>query len=170
MNFVASGLREVESGLQLQIGSQELLVPREVVSQRPALRSYAGREVVVGIRPQDFEDPRFAPDTALAAQLKVHVDIVEYLGTETLVHFKVDAPPVITEETRDLAEDVAAEVDILEGDARQRQTAFVAVLDPRSSVSDGDDLALVLDVGRLHFFDPDTGLEISDTRGGDERA
>jgi multiple sugar transport system ATP-binding protein len=158
MNFVASSLTDDEGRLAVRVGTQPLELPRDVVTDRPALRRYAGGEVIVGIRPQDFEDPRFASDAA--AHLRIHVDIVESLGTETLVHFKVDAPPVITEETQDLVSDAGDEADLLAGEARAGETTFVAQVDPRSAVEDGDDLLLALDVSRVHFFDPATGLEI----------
>ena len=105
MNLVEAEIAERNGGLVARFGPHELGLPAEVVAERPALRAYAGRSVALGIRPEDIED---APG-ANEAQLKVTVDIREDMGSEVFLHFAVDAPPVKTEELRELVGDEAVE-------------------------------------------------------------
>ena len=86
------------------------------------------------------------------------VDLVEALGSEVLAHFTVDAPPVVTEDTRDLASDRGDEtLEALESQASRRRSPFVAKVDPEASVPVGGRTQLVVDTSKLHFFDPGTG-------------
>ncbi len=64
--------------------------------------------VVVGVRPEHLEDAALARTTPPDRRLKGLVRLRELLGSELVVHFEVEAAPVVTEETRDLAEDVDA--------------------------------------------------------------
>jgi multiple sugar transport system ATP-binding protein len=157
MNLVESTLRlEDDDSVYADIGGQPLLVDPRTLSERPGLRRYAGRPLIVGIRPQDFEAGAGAgrPDGRLRAQ----IHLVEALGTETNVHFCVDAPPVITEEVRELAADLGTdEADRFEQRARQAGNEFIARIDPRTPVKAGDTLDLSVDTAQLHFFDPATG-------------
>jgi multiple sugar transport system ATP-binding protein len=94
------------------------------------------------------------------------VDLREALGSEVLVHFTVNAPIVMTEDTRELAVDVGAEhLEALEERARASNSVFVAQLSPRTKVREGDKLEVVVDTNRLHFFDPETGLGIYGSSG-----
>jgi multiple sugar transport system ATP-binding protein len=64
--------------------------------------------VVVGVRPEHLEDAALAPSVPPDRRLRGLVKLRELLGSELVVHFEVEAAPVVTEETRDLAEDVDA--------------------------------------------------------------
>jgi multiple sugar transport system ATP-binding protein len=89
------------------------------------------------------------------------VDLREALGSEVLVHFTLDAPIVLTEDTRELAVDVGAEaLEDLEERAKSARSEFVAQPSPRTRLREGDSLEVVVDTNRLHFFDPETGLGI----------
>jgi multiple sugar transport system ATP-binding protein len=116
------------------------------VRGRPA----SGR-VIVGIRPETFEDAAFA-DPALP-RLDVEVAVVEELGAETHVIFLLDAAPVDVTGARDLDEE-----EVLIGDAR---TAFTARVDPQTSARPGAPLRLAVDPSRFHYFDPDTGERLA---------
>jgi multiple sugar transport system ATP-binding protein len=167
MNFVSSKLEESDGGLKITIGSQPVSIPQEVVSNRPALKGFINKEVIVGIRPQDFEDAALEQDSPTEARIRARVDLLEALGTESLVHFDVDAPVVVTEEMKELAADVGGEeVEKLEERAKEGRNEFVAQLDPRSKAGEGRDIELSLDTDRLHFFDPDSGRGIYDQTGG----
>lgn len=86
------------------------------------------------------------------------------MGSEILIHFPVDAPPVMTDDTRELFRDTGALAD-LEGRAEAGTSTFVARLDPRSGVSEREGLELYVDTARLHFFDPRTGSGIYEQPG-----
>jgi multiple sugar transport system ATP-binding protein len=90
--------------------------------------------------------------------LKAKIDLVEALGTETLVHFEVAAPAVLTEDMKELAADVGADQVVkLEEQAKKGRNEFVAQLDPKTRIKRGDEVELLLDTTQLHFFDPETG-------------
>jgi multiple sugar transport system ATP-binding protein len=94
--------------------------------------------------------------------MKVLVSLREALGSEILVHFAVDAPPVVTEDTKELVADAGVPVEELEAAASAGGTTFVARLDPRTRAEELEQLELGVDTSRLHFFDPDSGLGIYD--------
>ena len=76
----------------------------ETVAARPGLRAYEGRAIVLGIRPEDLEDAALADRDAAAAPRPS--ELREALGSEVLIHFSVAARQAVTDEVRELAEDV----------------------------------------------------------------
>jgi multiple sugar transport system ATP-binding protein len=106
--------------------------------------------VILGIRPQDFEDARVADD-ALPA-IEVEIAVVEELGSSTHVLFTIDAPPVDVDSVR-AATDERERATLLATDRRALFTAEVAEGTP---VRPGDRMRLALDASRFHFFDPET--------------
>ena len=163
MNFVKSTIERSDGSAHVRIGDQKIAVPDSTLSERKSLQEHVGREVIVGIRPQDFEDASLVGSDEAGSRLKIRVDLVEALGTETLLHFQVDAPAVLTDDMKELAADVGADaVERLEEQARAGRNEFVAQIDPRSKIKRGDDTELAVDTSQLHFFDPETGLGIYD--------
>jgi multiple sugar transport system ATP-binding protein len=162
MNFFSSKLRRSGDNVHIDIGDESLTVPQRILSDRPALESYFDREVIVGIRPQDFEEASLSGDGSVA-RFRTTVDLVEALGTETLLHFQVDAPVVMTDDMKELAADVGAEqVAKLEEVAKGGRAEFVAEVDPKSTAKAGERVDLVIDTTQLHFFDTETSLGIYD--------
>jgi multiple sugar transport system ATP-binding protein len=137
-----------------------LSVPREVVAEHAGLSRFEGKPVVVGLRPEDIEDASLVPDAPEGRHIRTTVDLRESLGADVVVHFTVDAPPVVTEDTKELARDVGHDrLEAVERGAADR-SEFVARLNPRTTATTGQPIELVVDVTRLHFFDPETGLAI----------
>ncbi|HVM36298.1 MAG TPA: sn-glycerol-3-phosphate ABC transporter ATP-binding protein UgpC [Actinomycetota bacterium] len=161
MNFVQTQLERNGGGLRVAIGGQSVDLHEGVLGNRPALEGFIDKEVIVGIRPQDLEDATIRTDAPPGSRLKARVDLVEALGTETQIHFTVDAPVVVTEDMKELAADAGGdEVERLEAQAQEGRNEFVAQLDPKTNVSNRDDIELVVDTTQLHFFDPETSLGI----------
>ena len=161
MNFAASKIERAGNGFKVEIGGQSIALPQEVLKKREALAGYEGREVIVGIRPQDFEHAEMSSGGQDTAKIKARIDLVEALGTETLVHFRIDAPAVVTEDMKELAADVGDEqLAALEQQADKGHVDFVAEVDPKSRVARDDDVELTIDATQLHFFDPETSLGI----------
>jgi multiple sugar transport system ATP-binding protein len=162
MNFLQSRIEQANGKIQLQIGNQNITVSDEVMSARPELKEFVGKELIVGIRPQDFEDASLRSDLPEDARLKVRIDLVEAIGTETLVHFEIEAPVVVTEDMKELAADVGESTERLEQQAKEGRNEFVAQLDPKTRIRKGDEAELAVDTTRLHFFDQSTSEGVYD--------
>jgi multiple sugar transport system ATP-binding protein len=127
------------------VGDQELALTDTAVTARPGLRSYAGRAVVFGLRPEDLT---VGADSG-GATLEGEVDLVEALGSESLVHFSLAARRVGIEGVVSATDDQLA-----------TRGAGVARVDARCKPRVGERIRLSVDAERAHFFDPDTGLAI----------
>jgi multiple sugar transport system ATP-binding protein len=114
----------------------------------------AGR-VILGIRPHNFEDARFA-DSALPT-ITVEPAVVEDLGSETHVVFPIDAPPVDAEAVRAASDEKEATAVLL---AEDRRALFTAAVSERTHAHGGEQMRLAVDPSRFHFFHPDTGLNL----------
>jgi multiple sugar transport system ATP-binding protein len=157
MNFFASKLQQDGGKYRIEIGDQTVAVPEEVFEHRPGLKSYPGKELICGMRPQDFEDAALASGAPADQRIKVKIDLVEAIGTETLVHFEVAAPIVVTDDMRELAEDVGGDqAEKLEQRAKEGHNEFVAQLDPKTRIHKGETVELFVDTARLHFFDEES--------------
>jgi len=121
------------------------------------LEAYVGRSVILGIRPSDIEDYALWRGDELPT-IDVVVDVMEELGSEVNVIFKVDAPPVATEELRAAADEEGEEILLM---AEERPTAvFCARVDARTTTAPGQRITLTLDPSQFHYFDPESGLAI----------
>ena len=148
MNVVEATFEESGDGLEVHLGAHGLAVSAELLAERPALRSYMGRPVLVGIRPEDLEDAAMAEGPTLSAA----VELVEAMGAEIIAHLSVDAPVA----------DVGALADLGE-EASLRATELVGRFSPRSRVREGQRAEVAVATDRLHVFDRETGLAIGGT-------
>jgi multiple sugar transport system ATP-binding protein len=142
MNLFDGRLTIADGGGALELGSQTVAMAPEVFDQRPALRNYDGKHVVVGIRPEDFEDAAMVSDVPPDRRMKGTVRLVEALGSELMVHFSIDAKRV------DSGDPDAPDVSETTGIANA-----VARFDPRSRARVDDDIEIALTPEKLHFFD-----------------
>ncbi|HET6712322.1 MAG TPA: sn-glycerol-3-phosphate ABC transporter ATP-binding protein UgpC [Actinomycetota bacterium] len=161
MNMVEATLTRSDGAASVEFGGLRLEVPGETFAERPGLAAFDGRQVIVGIRPEDIEDASLVSAAPPNRTIRSEVALSEALGADVLVHFFVQAPTVLTEDVKELAHDVGQEaLEAVELGARSGRSKFVARLMPRTSADQGGHIELVVDVHRLHFFDPDTGLGI----------
>jgi multiple sugar transport system ATP-binding protein len=159
MNLVEATLERANGGLTAKTGDQTIGLGEEVLSQRPGLKAYEGRKVVLGIRPEDLEDAALESDTPQDRRVRGRVDLREALGSEIMVHFTIEAPPAVTEDVRELARDVGDE-SAVEAKAEASHTTVVGRFSPRTEVRQGDVIEVAVDTRSLHFFDPDSGIGI----------
>jgi multiple sugar transport system ATP-binding protein len=159
MNVIEAKLERSGGDLVAQIGSNRLALGAETTSARPGLQAYEGRDVILGIRPEDLEDASLE-EVGDQQRLKGTVALTEALGSEIMVHFKVDARPAVTDEMRELAKDAGTEglQDLGNGGGATMVGRFGA----RSRVRPGESFEAAVDTRALHFFDPETGLGIYD--------
>jgi multiple sugar transport system ATP-binding protein len=167
MNMVEAALEPADGSLAARFGDVKLRIDDSLLKERPGLKRYSGKHVVLGIRPENMEDASLVAEAPPDRRIRATVNLREALGSEVLVHFEIDAPVVVTDDTKDLAVDAGAEaVQFLEAMARQERSEFTAALDPRTEAQMGEQIDLVVDTSRLHFFDPETSLAIFGDEAG----
>jgi multiple sugar transport system ATP-binding protein len=159
MNLVEATLERANGGLAAKTGDQTIALGDEVMQKRPALKSYEGRQVVLGIRPEDLEDAALETETPKDKRIRGRVDLREALGSEIMVHFTIEAPPAVTDDVRELARDVGDE-SAVEAKADASHTTVVGRFSPRTEVRQGDVIEVAVDTRSLHFFDPESGMGI----------
>jgi multiple sugar transport system ATP-binding protein len=163
MNMLEATLVKSNGGLTVEAGGQRLSVDEELISAQPALKSYEGKKVVLGIRPEDLEDAAIAKDVPADRRLHGKVELIEALGSEIMAHFTIDAPPALTEDVKELAQDVGDERAVREAaEGSKEHTTIVGRFDSRAEVKEGEIAEVAVDTRGLHFFDPETGLGIYD--------
>jgi multiple sugar transport system ATP-binding protein len=166
MNLVEATL-EASGGMTVVAGSQRIALGEETLSGRPALKSFAGRPVILGIRPEDLEDAELAADSSVDRMLAGDVQLTEALGSEVMVHFSIDAQPAVTDEVRELQKDAGAEGMETAAQQGDRGATMVGRFGARSKARKGEPIKVAVDTRALHFFDPETGLGIYDGTKGD---
>jgi multiple sugar transport system ATP-binding protein len=156
MNFVAAELVR-DNGPAAAFAGHILPLPARVLSERPDLIAYMGRQVILGVRPADFEDARLADPSW--ATMTTTAEVTESLGSEIHVLFTLQAPPVrhasITD-AREMGADSDDPAAVLAG-GKSLWTARVAA---HSTIRSGQAVTLAVNTANLRFFDPDTGLAI----------
>ncbi len=154
MNLSYGKLENRGDAVWVILPNAELKVDPRALESHPGIENRMGEELVVGVRPNSLEAAAVKgpdPDRTLNAR----VEVTEMLGAETYVHFTVDRPPVVTPDIEELLADTGQDASSL-GD----NTNFIARVSPDARVSRGDDIALIVDTAKLHFFDPKSGLRV----------
>ena len=134
------------------IGSQRISLDESVLKDKPRLRGYANRGVIVGIRPEDL--PILETDSPGTTGFEGNVELVEALGSEQLVHFTSDARHIQVTAAK------AADAEGLTEGALGNASVGVARVDARAKLSVGGRVRFNLDPGRIHFFDTATNAAI----------
>ena len=131
MNFFNAKLVKEDGKLYSVFGENKILIP-EARAKRIFDESYIGKDVIMGVRPEDIHDEEIfissSPDTVISAT----IDVIEKLGNETILYMKVDG----------------------------KEDNTIARIDARSTVAAGEQVRLAMDANHVHFFDPDTELTI----------
>jgi multiple sugar transport system ATP-binding protein len=157
MNLVEARLERVDGGLVCRIAGQDLAVPTELAAARNGLEGYVGKTIGLGIRPEQLDDAALAGEVPPETRLRGKVVTTELLGSEVLAHVEIEAAPVVTQEVREVLEDVdRSRVVDLESEARARRTVMIGRFGIGSGARAGDDVEMRVDTRRLHFFDLDS--------------
>ena len=151
MNFVYASVAKSGKNTKIKFGDDEI----NVIDAPEALADFEGKEIVVGIRPEAFEDSVYANKKEFSEQVSIEVSLLEQLGSDTYVHFYKDIKPVQTKAIEEILADEGEDISVL-GD----ETKFIARINPNSTVVEGQKINLALDPAKLHYFDPETGLAI----------
>jgi multiple sugar transport system ATP-binding protein len=138
----------VNGGVSIELGGTTLEVPDQAVKAYPGIRGYAGRTVIAGLRSQ-FIHP--ATERADLPTIDARVDLVEALGAESIAYFRIEAKAI-----RDVEVGQEAEEGRAEGAVGTRPN-LVAQFPAHIALRLGSTVPVAVDVGRLHFFDADSG-------------
>jgi multiple sugar transport system ATP-binding protein len=153
INLVEAELERDGAGLWVRFGEHRLPVDAQLAQRHSGLERYIDKQILLGIRPENFEDAALEPDTPPEKRLKSTCDLTEPLGSEVLVHFSVSAATILTEAAQ--AEGIERDVTTEEGKSR-----LVARVSPRTRIAEGQSIELAVDTSRLYFFDPETAAAI----------
>ncbi|MFN3255688.1 MAG: ABC transporter ATP-binding protein [Ilumatobacter sp.] len=127
-------------GASVQLGSQSLRLDASSVASRPGLKAHDGKPVIVGIRPEDFEDAAMIDHDTTGKQLTSTVSLIEALGSEIMVHFDLDARRVDSGDPDAIEE-------------QDKAANSVGRFHPRSRVRMRDDVTIAVSTENMHFFD-----------------
>jgi multiple sugar transport system ATP-binding protein len=154
MNLIGVDLARSNGRFTVTIGDDTLQVGERVLAARPALPRFEGKRLILGIRPEDLEDAELAGGADDGRRLSAVVDIREDMGSEVFAHFGISGRAVRGEDVKAaVGEDAAAVADVL-------GNVWIARLDRDTKAREQEKVELVVDTGRLHFFDPETGEAI----------
>ena len=146
MNLYEARIDLTDGGATVLLGDTSLAIPPAVLAARPALRGYDGRSVIVGMRPEDFEDAAMVPDDTTGRELTSMVTLVESLGSEIMVHFNIDARTVDS------------------GDPDAEETGgnsnAVGRFHPRSQARIRESVRVAVSTENMHFFDYESRVGI----------
>ncbi|TXH44596.1 MAG: sn-glycerol-3-phosphate ABC transporter ATP-binding protein UgpC [Actinobacteria bacterium] len=156
MNLVQGRLERQGEQVVVKVGPATLAVPQETLDRRPALAGYVGRDVAIGVRSEDMEDASLQSGAPADRVLEGRVTLVEALGAEIVVHFDLDGEAVETDDTKLVAKEAGDVIDV----SGVSGVKWVASFAPRSRVAIGDNVKIVVDMERVHWFDPETSEAI----------
>ena len=149
MNFVYAKIKSTKDSIELIFGDNKITYQDE---KKKKLKSFENKEIVLGIRPEAFEDGHFANESEYSESIKVKVSLLEQLGSDSYVHFYKDIKPVQTEAIEEILADEGEDITVLGND-----TKFIARINPNSTVTEGEEIQLKINPSKLHFFDPESG-------------
>ena len=152
MNFVYATVKISSKGASLTFGEDQIFVKDPPES----LKDYEGKEIVLGVRPEAFEDSVYANKKEFSEEINIHVSLLEQLGSDTYIHFYKDINPVQTEAIEEILADEGEDISVL-----GTQTKFIARINPNATIEEGKNITLSINPSKLHFFNPDTGLSIN---------
>jgi multiple sugar transport system ATP-binding protein len=152
MNFLHGRL----DGDLLRTAIGDLRVPDELRRRLEAGNGGGRRGVVVGIRPEHFEDASLVTLPATGHVFKTKVDVLEKLGSDDYAHFTVDSEPVSSGELAELVEDSDPGGVAPSSEGVQ----VVARLAAASAVRQGQEAELWVDTSQLQLFDHETGRSL----------
>jgi multiple sugar transport system ATP-binding protein len=149
MNFLPGTLED--GHLRSALG--DVALPAEVRAK--VLQAGGGRDLILGIRPEHFEDAALLDGKrAEGLTFPAVVDVLESLGADKYAYFRLAGPRVTARELEELAADAGA------NDA-PGSDQVVARLDPASRAREGQRLELWFNPGKLHLFNPDNGAHLT---------
>jgi multiple sugar transport system ATP-binding protein len=158
INLVEAQLERDNGNFVAAFGGYRLIVDDQLARNRSGLAEHVGGKVMLGIRPEDFEDASLEPDTPHDRRIKVICDLTEPLGAEVLIYFSIEATGIVSSAVTADAAEGDADIYLGGGDDENGAglTRLVARVSPRTRIRVGSEAELAVDTSRLYFFDPET--------------
>jgi multiple sugar transport system ATP-binding protein len=156
MNFLPGELDG--DSIKLPIGTVPM--PQSLRGRLQAGPGGGRRGVIVGLRPEDFEDASLVQDRSSGVTFKTKIDVLESMGSEFYAYFVVESERVASHGLEELASDTGAD-DL----PQQEGSQVVARLDAASQVRQGQEIELWFNTEHLHLFDPETGETLLGSNG-----
>ena len=146
MNFFTGKLTGTKTKVNLEFGLEKIALPKEKVDLIVNLDKYLNtdREIIFGIRPEDIHDSEDVVKNSKTC-IEVKVDVVEALGSETLLYCKTRSDEVDDGTIKSIVDDVSN---------------LIAKVDNRSTTKAGDTVKIALDIAHCHIFDKETEITI----------
>ena len=145
INLIEAELEQTNGHYSVAFGEYRLTVDNNLARNRSGLEDYVGKSIILGIRPEDFEDASLESGAPDDRRMRVEVDLTEQLGADVLLYFGSSATAVV----RSAA--------LADGDDDGfGQTRMCARVSPRSRIAIGHAAELAVDTSRLYFFNPQT--------------
>src|SRR3954465_12846236 len=149
MNFLPGHV----NGDQLRTPIGELRLAREMCRGLELSNGGGRRGVIVGIRPEHFEDAMVVTLPATGHIFKAKIEVLEALGSDSYVHFTVDSPRISSSELEELADETSVA-------SSAHGVQLVARLAAASAIKQGQEAQLWVDTSQLHLFDEETGQSL----------
>jgi multiple sugar transport system ATP-binding protein len=154
INLVEAQLAQSNGHLSVKFGEHTLTVDDNLARNRSGLKNFVGKTVILGIRPEDFEDASLDSNAPSDRRVKVTVDLMEPLGAEVLAYFGTEATGVVSSAAEaDVGEDAGVHLGDSDAEASTRMCARIS---PHTRIAMGQPVELTVDTSRLYFFDPQT--------------
>ncbi|MBQ1948281.1 MAG: sn-glycerol-3-phosphate ABC transporter ATP-binding protein UgpC [Clostridia bacterium] len=131
MNFFDAVLQKEGNDFALAFGTNKIVLPEgKTKAIADKLNDYVGKEVTMGIRPEDMHDEEVFINDHAAWCVPAHVDITEAMGSETFLYLTTD------------------------------ETSYVARVNPRTMARTGNDITIAMDATKIHIFDKETEVAV----------
>ena len=128
MNFINAVLAKKDGKYVVEFGAENQFSVEILESKAKGtdIENFVGKEVILGIRPENLHDEEMFLSSATTGVIECDVEVTEMMGSETYLYLSCDGNPMI------------------------------ARVDPRSTAKAGDKIKVALDVNRIHLFDKET--------------
>src|SRR3712207_142672 len=160
MNFIRAHLERSDGGYEADFGNTRIKLTRESVRDHQDVGEYVGKEVILGIRPENLEDAKLTDITAESDCITVTPQIIESMGSEMYVYFSL--PRELQAHPDSVAEMTGQESRDATGDTGDTASAedfgdlMVARISPESQVRENQEIQLAVEADKIHISDPET--------------
>jgi multiple sugar transport system ATP-binding protein len=160
MNMLEAVVERRNGSVEIAVGQQRIVLSEEARATHPGLAAYENRPIVLGLRPESLEDAALVEGDG-QTRLRGQAELREALGSEMLVHFSIDARPALTDEVRELAEDIGDDRALEQlAEGPPARATLVGRFSPETRIREGEAIDVAVSERGLHFFDPESGLAV----------